>query len=230
MLSFSNFTNTEAAVILLLKYSRINADTDKITSDLKKHPDYPSLLSVSDVLNSLKIENAAFQIDFDELTDIPCPFIAYSNLDGGSLLVVTKVTDKYFTFSNDKSNERRLTGEDFKRHYRGVVVVAEQSENHSPAVKGFSTFANQIKIPAITLGIVLIMLSALFYHTNYLNGLSWRLVFLTLFKTAGLITSILLLIQSFDSNNPLVQVVCQPKTIVMPSSHQRQLRHLALNG
>ena len=31
---------------------------------------------------------------------------------------------------------------------------------------------------------------------------------LTVFKTAGLITSILLLVQSIDSNNPLVQVLC----------------------
>jgi len=50
---------------------------------------------------------------------------------------------------------------------------------------------------------------ALVFHTTYFTNLSWQIILLTLFKTAGLITSILLLIQSIDSNNPLVQVLCQ---------------------
>jgi len=210
MIALTKQNNTDAAVHKLLKYLSINIDPVIVSEELEKHPDYPTLRAVSDVLTALNIENSAFSVSYDELADVPCPFIAYSNLDGESLLVVTKITNDRVTFSNDKWNGKRLSADEFKRQFNGVVLVTEQAENYPPAaVAGFLTFASRIKIPTIIAGIALIVLLALFYHTNYLIGLNWRLILLTLFKTAGLIVSILLLVQSIDSNNQLVQVLCQ---------------------
>jgi uncharacterized membrane protein len=67
----------------------------------------------------------------------------------------------------------------------------------------------QIKTPVLFAIALLLLATSLVFHTGYFNAFSWQLALLTLFKTAGLITSILLLIQSVDSNNPLIQVLCQ---------------------
>ena len=62
MFSFSNYNNAEAAVIKLLKRLSINADPAKVIAELGKHPDYPSLLAISDVLSNFDIDNNALII------------------------------------------------------------------------------------------------------------------------------------------------------------------------
>jgi uncharacterized membrane protein/thiol-disulfide isomerase/thioredoxin len=208
MLSLTNHSNAQAVLIKLLKYSGLNTDAKTICEELDKHPDYPSLLSVSDVLTSFKIENAAFRISYDELTDMPCPFLAYANSNGGELLVVTKMEGNNFFVSNEKWNRHKLKAEAFKQMFGGVVLIVEPGTEANYAITLKSSLT-KIKSPAIAAGIALILVSALFFHTGYLANSSWQTLALTLFKTAGLITSILLLIQSVDTNNPLVQVLCQ---------------------
>jgi len=91
--------------------------------------------------------------------------------------------------------------------YNGVVLAVGASvESRSAATR--SSVLKQLKTPALFTGVILV-LAALTFRAGYFSGLSWQLGLLTAFKTIGLITSILLLIQSIDSNNPLVQVLCQ---------------------
>jgi uncharacterized membrane protein/thiol-disulfide isomerase/thioredoxin len=56
---------------------------------------------------------------------------------------------------------------------------------------------------------LLVLIAGLVFHTGYFVNYTWQVLLLTAFKTAGLITSLLLLIQSIDSNNPLVQTLCK---------------------
>ncbi|RWY48327.1 vitamin K epoxide reductase family protein [Mucilaginibacter gilvus] len=209
MITLTKENNADAAVYKLLKYLSINIDPAIICEELEKHPDYPSLLAVSDILTALKIENNALRVDYDELIDVPCPFMAHSILDGESLIVVTKLNKDFVTFSNETVNRRRVSSEDFRKQFNGIVLIAKPGENYPPVGAGLSAWADGLKMPAITTGTVIIFLSSLYYHTDYLSVLNWRLILLTLFKFAGLITSILLLIQSIDSNNPLIQMICQ---------------------
>jgi len=48
----SKYNNADAAVIKLLKKLSININADIIIAELEKHPGYPSLLAVSDVLTN----------------------------------------------------------------------------------------------------------------------------------------------------------------------------------
>ncbi len=49
-----------------------------LQTTLEEHPDYPSLLSLSDAFDTFKIENAAIQIDAEQLETLPPPYIATS--------------------------------------------------------------------------------------------------------------------------------------------------------
>lgn len=46
-----------------------------LTKENEEHPDYPSLLSISDILNSYEIENIGIQMDRDKFGKISTPFI-----------------------------------------------------------------------------------------------------------------------------------------------------------
>lgn len=208
MLSLKKTSNPDAAIVKLLKFSRINNDLEIIIADLEKHPDYPSLLAVSDILTALNVENSAFRVDFETLVNVPCPFIAHTTLNGGDLVVVSQMEKDKIFVSNERWNKHKLSTEEFRKIFAGVVLTIEPSGDLTTA-KTLTTTLAAIKTPSIAIGVGLILASALVFHTGYFLNLSWQTLLLTVFKSAGLITSVLLLVQSVDSNNPLVQVLCQ---------------------
>jgi ABC-type bacteriocin/lantibiotic exporter with double-glycine peptidase domain len=91
MFSFAKSPNPDAAVNNLLKKLSIKIDPAAISAELEIHPDYPSLLAISDVLTAFNIENSAFRVDHDNLFTVPCPFIAHTNLNQGDFVVVNKI-------------------------------------------------------------------------------------------------------------------------------------------
>jgi uncharacterized membrane protein len=211
LFSFTQYPNADAAINKLLNYLSINIDPQAISAELEKHPDYPSLLAISDVLTNFDIKNAAFRVEHNSVANVPCPFIAHMHLNSGEFLVVNQIEGDNVWVSNNKSNRRKQSLNEFKKTFAGVVLTAEAPLTSTYTATTTLTTFKTLKAPAIATGLALILLSAIVFHTNYIASLSWQVLLLTLFKTAGLITSILLLIQSIDSNNPLVQVLCQSK-------------------
>jgi uncharacterized membrane protein len=208
MLSLKNLLTPQVALYKLLNYKGINIDVKIIQDELEKHPDFPSLLAVCDVLTALNIENVAFKVSFDELANVPCPFIAHTNTSNGDLITVTRLDGDDIYISTDKLEKQRTDAAEFKKKFTGVVLTVQASENFD-VVKTPKDVLTAIRIPAIVTGMALILALALIFHTGYFANLNWEMLALTIFKSAGLITSILLLVQSVDSNNPLVQVICQ---------------------
>lgn len=198
------------AILKLLNYLSVTVDPDIVGAELEKHPYYPSLLSVSDVLTVLKIKNEAYHVDFDELADMPVPFLAHSHANDGEFLVVTELRADHVIFANEKRNANKLSVEEFKNIFTGVVLVAEPSSGFSPANR-FRIALSVFKTVALMAGLLLLLILALCFHTDYFGNLNWQTLSLTLFKSMGLIISVLLLIQSIDSDNPLLQVLCQTK-------------------
>eukprot|EP01037_Dinobryon_pediforme_P007923 gene7923-7992_t len=186
MFSLTEHPNAEASVFKLLKELNITIDPEIIIAEMERHPDYPSMLAISDVLNALNIKNDAFRIGVDDLYNVPYPFIIHTLSNGGEFVVVTSITENSISLSSEKLEKHRISTDEFKKIYGGVVLSAEPNEEYKRK-NSLITQLTAIKTPLLVA------------------------VLLTLFKTAGLITSILLLVQSIDSNNPLVQVLCQNK-------------------
>ena len=76
-------SNSLAAILAVTKKLSVKMDSQSIADELLKHPDYPSLLAISDVLHNFHISNAAINLPFENLKEIPIPFIAHTNSNGG---------------------------------------------------------------------------------------------------------------------------------------------------
>ncbi len=207
MLSFTSHSNCEAVLIKLFKHSEVKADIKTINAELDKHPDYPSMLAISDVLTVLGIENEAYYVDTADIAGISCPFIAHTNLDGGNFLLVTQITAEDVFVENEIWDGHRLSINEFKVMFEGVVLTAKAPAAVITAAPSLQMLLSRIKTPVIAAYILLTIVSALVYRQG--SGAEWQLLLLSLFKSAGLVVSVLLLVQSFDSNNPLVQVLCK---------------------
>ena len=123
MFSLNKLHNADIAIIKLLKNLSINIDPSIICAELDKHPDYPSLLAISDVLTNFNIENSAFRIEPNELKNVPCPFIAHTNLNNGDFfLVIVRMNENTVLVSSDKWNGHKLSIEEFKKIFNGVIL------------------------------------------------------------------------------------------------------------
>lgn len=207
MIFFKKYDNAEAVVFKVLKAFSIPVDDNKIISELDKHPDHPSLLAISDVLSNFNIENSAYRLAAEELQQVPCPFIAHTRSNGGDFLMVHEIDDQKVTVSSDKWTRRKLGRNEFSNVFSGIVLTIEPSLVHRPA-GWHRALISEITTPLAVGGLLLILISGVIFHTNYFENYSWQIFLLTLFATIGLVTSILLLVQSIDSNNPFVQKLC----------------------
>jgi glutaredoxin len=182
-----------------------------LNDELQRHPDYYSLLAISEVLDNWHIPNEAYTLTFDELlaADIDGPFIAF--VKAREFLTIHRLNEKEAIVSNEYWNKHRLSIAEFKQLYTGSILVAEKDEISGEAdyaAKHRKEIVNNLRVPFIITGSTVLLLIWLLFRSPYLTTLNWQIALLTLVKTAGLITTILLLVQSIDSNNPLINYLC----------------------
>lgn len=86
------YENPVNATIALLHSLGVKVTNTTINERLINHPDYPSLLSVSDALNRWQVENMAVKVEKEKIEELPLPFLAHSTENGGTFTTVTKIT------------------------------------------------------------------------------------------------------------------------------------------
>jgi uncharacterized membrane protein/glutaredoxin len=143
------------------------------------------------------------------LSEIPLPFIAY--LSNRNYAVVTRKDKDLVTLSNEGWNNKAFTADEFKKLYGGSVLIAEKATTSGEAdfiVKRRKELIANWLAPTAFAGLFIMMVAFLLLNSSYLTTLTLQTGFLTFFKTAGLTTAVLLLLQSIDANNPLIQKLC----------------------
>ena len=155
---FNSYNNIEASVIKLLKASAIHVDSHTIIDELEKHPDYPSLLTISDVLNNFNIKNSAFRLEPGELQQIACPFIVHTSANGGDFVVVNQIDADTVMVSSEKWDKHKIKLSDFQKTFKGIVLTVDPSEVKAPE-RTFASTLNQIKTPLAIAGLLLIFCS-----------------------------------------------------------------------
>ena len=71
-----------------LEMLQVKVTYNTLQKTLRRHPDYPSLLAVSDVLKSWNIENMALNIPKEQFHKLPRPFLTFLNINQGIFAVV----------------------------------------------------------------------------------------------------------------------------------------------
>ncbi|HEY0244570.1 MAG TPA: vitamin K epoxide reductase family protein, partial [Mucilaginibacter sp.] len=205
------YDNTIITVIQLIRELSLPITNTTLTTELELHPNFPSLLAISDVLSQYNIANYPFSnITFEQLKTIPCPFIAHTNTRGDEFVVVKEINEHEIIFSN-----KSLSIDLFTKRFDGTILIIEPlADAGDPNYKQnrWQQLLNSLRNPVAIIGLLIAAILALLFHSSYFNGFNWQVAAITLFKLAGLTTTILLLIQSIDANNPLIQILCQSDT------------------
>jgi len=201
--------NATLVLTRFIKALAIPVTRQSISDELQKHPDYGSMLAFNDVLNNYRVTSDAYLVPFKELAEVPLPFIAH--LADKDFAVVTRLDEQQVTLSNEKWNNKKIPLDKFKKLYANTVLTAQKQPNAGEpgyAGKHRKELISDWGTTIAGTGTAIILLAFLLMNTGYLTAFSLQIALLTLFKTAGLAVSILLLVQSIDANNPLIQKLC----------------------
>lgn len=174
---------------------------------LESHPDEGSMLAYADALNHFKIENAAIRIKQEDLITLPTPFIAFSQIHGGTFSVIKNITENTIEWFDTQKGWVNDKLDEFTKTWSGVVLLAETDEKSGEknyTLKRRNEILSNIRIPIAVSIVALIFLYFIFTaplastQTYILMGI----------KGAGMIISSLLFIKSIDNANSLVNKLC----------------------
>lgn len=179
-----------------LNKERIKIDKDEFNLQFNSHPDYPSLLAISDTLRFFNVRNAAIKVETSEIALLPNRFIArLRDKEDQYLTFVEKKGDAYlYAASDDRDNT--ITADEFKTLFGNIVLLAENEEG-----------SEQIKKRKTNLPLVFpfLIVLALVLYTNFQSY--WSYLFYV-FPIAGLLLCILASRELFNVNSTLFNKFC----------------------
>jgi uncharacterized membrane protein/thiol-disulfide isomerase/thioredoxin len=212
----SNNDNCFVIAKILLAHLKVAVTKISLLKDLQQHPDYPSLLSLSDVLTGYGVENISFKSSPDSLRKIPIPFIAQikgENSQSKFFTLVDEIKDNSVHYYNPEKNYgEKINVENFIKKWQSGIVLIANAEN-APGEKNYiqklreekrmemSKYAAYIALPA------LVIIASVLAFINYGVSAIFPIIF-SLITLLGCIVGSLLILYELDQYNPVLHQIC----------------------
>ncbi|HMI02720.1 MAG TPA: vitamin K epoxide reductase family protein [Pedobacter sp.] len=185
-----------------------------IKQEMLQHPDYPSFLSISDILNNHNIENVVARFDDEKLVDLPTPFIAQikGTKDILQYTVVKEINqNQTHYFDPEKQKWSKNDTKYFLKNTNGIALLAEADDNiveknykekiHEEKRVKISQYLIAFSIPLI------LLISSLLVLTEF-GMISLLPILFSIVTLGGVLVTTLLLWYEIDQNNLLLQHIC----------------------
>ncbi|MEO6523036.1 MAG: vitamin K epoxide reductase family protein [Mucilaginibacter sp.] len=212
---FEPKSNPFEAALLTTTLLNVKISATTLKKEIEEHPNFPSLLSISDVFNNYGLENVGVEFDLDKYSTLPCPFIAQLKgvKDNESFFSVVKsFKEKQVTFFDPLKSKWSVTeNEQFLNRCAGVVLLVEAGENTGE--KDYDKIVTEEKRKKKFLYLALSFIPALTILTGVLafvaTGINALLPFIfALLTLCGSIATVLLLWYEIDQHNPGLKQIC----------------------
>ncbi len=114
-----------------IEKENIDFDKNEFLFQIQSHPDYPSLLSISDTLKFLSIDNIIFNYESKNLETLPDRFIVFLKVEKNvpKPFFIENKNGKYFIYDNKKQTE--ITVSELESRWNHIVFLVEKPEFHS---------------------------------------------------------------------------------------------------
>jgi uncharacterized membrane protein len=208
-------SNAIEATKLLVDNLKVKIAKTTLTKELEEHPDYPSLLSIGDVLNNYGIENLAIKLDPEKLGEIPVPFIAPikgEKNDVNFFTVIREIKQESLTYFDPEKREwGNISKEDFLKTFSGTVLLVEADEHAGE--KEYNKKIKEEKRTAISQRLIVFCIPAIVILAGiaaFLRvGASALLPFIfSIVTLLGAVMGVLLLWYELDQYNPVLLQIC----------------------
>ncbi len=216
MVLFKNYEQPVFATIQLLNQLNIKVTSTLVNKTIQSHPDFPSLLSISDSLTEWNVENAAVKTDKENLNQYPFPLVAFMGRD---FKVITAAENGSVTYLDENAKPKKESKDAFFKTWPGIALLVQPGEGagEKEYITSKKKENRQQKLIPFFLTITGLAVLAVVYSfalvSSYIAVLGLSL--LLLLKLSGCFITALLLWYEVDKNNPVLQKICtggNPKT------------------
>ncbi len=187
---------------------KIQVTKGTIEEEVLSHPEYPSMLVISDCLNKWNVDNAAFRLDKDFINEISTPFITFYNKE---FYIITFISDDKIFYINKNNKIAYFEKNLFLEEWDGIVLVAEVENNVGEKEFKIKKKKEQFQFVPIIL-ILSLAIASIFVSSITLElGNSFSPIIywgIATCKLAGIVISCLLLWYEIDKYNPTLQKIC----------------------
>ena len=145
-------------VELILKNNEISFDNKELIFQIQSHPSYPSLHSVTGVLDHFNIQNIAVEVpvNSETLVELPESFIAEINTKKGNELVAVVKKQMIYNLVFDSKEQEFISESEFLERFTGIVVVVEKTIKDSVNKFNSSFFLKIISLVVISLMLIIV--------------------------------------------------------------------------
>ncbi|AZI24113.1 hypothetical protein EA772_01670 [Pedobacter sp. G11] len=201
-------SNATEVVDVLLKSLNIKVSSGTVKKTLEDHPEYPSLLAISDSLKEWHVENDAYRIDKEDYnpSDLLYPFLAHTQHKGGMFIIVNKIENGQVVYSDEDKKNGVISEESFLKAWTGVALYAAAKPTSGEKRYFSNKLQDSFGIAKFPL-LIMVLFMAIWFSMDKQQLTSGYVISIFL-KLIGVGVSVLLLLHSIDANNPLVQNLC----------------------
>jgi uncharacterized membrane protein/glutaredoxin len=180
-----------------LEKEEIQIDKTEFLFQLQSHPEFPSLLAISDTLTFFNIDTIAARVDFGKIDSLPERFIArLNNVNGDPELFLIEKRGGSFFCTKEKTIE--IAESSLESRWNGIVLLVEKAEN----VSAIDTKKNNLFWVLPSLGITF------FVATLFLYEGDWQIKSFFVFPIIGILFSIAALKDLFGAKSELINSFC----------------------
>src|SRR5690554_1363746 len=172
---------------------------DEFKENYLSHPDYPSLYAVTDSLELSGIETVTATVPKEQLQNLPDIFIASLVIENKTEFVLVNKDQTKITYENQKGKTTKISFDEFKNIWDGLIIAIEPNQNIKPQNK---TFKQNI---LTTIGFAFLVL---FGISIWLQSFSLIPFLYQLLSVAGIFTGIFILQEELGNPNSIVSKVC----------------------
>src|SRR5690606_18501559 len=134
---FPSQETLESATHRFLSLLGVQVNFSTLSSRLQEHPDYPSLLSIKDVVDSFGLETLALRPDLEQWPDVTIPFITQIAGQGRfarSFTVVRPAAEGSWEYLDPATRKWiPIDRAKFVQHFMPVALFAEAGEDAGEA-------------------------------------------------------------------------------------------------
>lgn len=180
-----------------LEKERINIDYDEFEFQMKSHPDYPSVIAITDTLHFFNIDNGVLRVSNAEIELLPNRFIAFlKNERNGIEHYFVEKRGIYYYCTKDKNIEI-LDSDKLIARWSDIVLLVEKSDKEQIHTK---------KNPSNWF--LLIIILGLFGATLFWFHINWQSSLFFIFPILGVLFSVAALKDLFGAKSELLNNFC----------------------
>jgi uncharacterized membrane protein len=208
-----NEDNVFKVTLALIKQANVRINAESLRMALWAAPDFPSLASISHVLDEFNVPNLATRLTTDQLAEIPIPAIVHLHTNEDTFALLTDVTPESVTWYHNISGNTKESLAAFANRWEGLTLLIEPNAKSGEAdfeINKRTFFIESLRLPLVMVGLLLCLVFLLYPIVQiYAIDNHWQLYALIITKLMGTALSAMLIWYSTDADNPFLNKICQ---------------------